>query len=61
MEIKNLIALVVILFLAHKIVKHMQCGCKKVEQMENTSECSQHSINESYKEYIFGAPNHFVR
>ena len=63
MHIKGLIAIMVVLFFAHKL-KTMWCGCSKgkKEGLENiTRECSQASINNSYEDYIFGAPSHFVR
>ena len=63
MEITKLIAITVIMFISYKFLKHHMCGCSKhgIEKLENTSECSQQSINDSYKEYIFGGPANFVR
>lgn len=63
--ITRLIAIIVILMLAHKLMKYMGCGCgreqKQVEEIQNTRECSQKSINDSYVDYVFGSPAKFVR
>lgn len=63
MDIKNLLFLVIILFVAyHLFMRKEQFGNEKDKKYPNASSkgCSQKSINDAHNFYTFGTP-HFVR
>ena len=60
--ITRLIAIIIVLMLAHKLMKSIYVRKQKqLEEIQNTRECSQKSINDSYVDYVFGSPAKFVR